>query len=94
MNKQERHTLKRMVENTAEISITGSTCEFNDGVFTRKEVRSPEEVDRLFDSDDFKLGWRMCHDRVRETVEFITAATNDDLIKYAGRPRKEVKEKS
>ena len=47
---------------------------------------SVQEIKRLLESADYKLGWMVCYNNIKEVIDFITSShtSESDLIKYAG----------
>lgn len=91
MTKQEKHAILRMISKEMSVHLTGSEYVRDaEGNLVHKEVNSMKEIDRLSASEDFKLGWQKCHKSMAEMLSFIMTASNEDLIKYAGRAKRTV----
>jgi hypothetical protein len=87
MTRLERHALGRMLKENESVAIASHSYEEVDGKLILTTYMKQAEIDRLFNSADFKLGWKMCHERFLDGTKFIVGATPAELIKYAGRPK-------
>jgi hypothetical protein len=53
----------------------------------QQPVVSREHIDRL-NSSDFQLGWRLCHEGLKSSIEFLLRATPSELHQYLRSPER------
>lgn len=86
MNDLERAALAKIIEDAPTVAIGTFEYTIQDGQLAQRRVGpSREEVNRLFDSADFKLGWQMCAEHIIPYLEMVMTSSQADLKKYAGR---------
>jgi hypothetical protein len=80
MTKLEKDVLRNIVK-SMEHPIGGTTAAYG---YKPGEVElvTHQEVIRRLDSEDYKLGWREAHRRLKELIEFALTGNAEDLKRY------------
>lgn len=89
MTELEKHALRRLIKNAEVVTVGSITYEEQEGGGLKRVEEIPmDEVNRRFDSADYKLGWQKCYEYMSGIMALIMDADKASLIKYAGRPKK------
>jgi hypothetical protein len=82
MTQLQKKAILYILDQSRSPSIPAAEYDMQDGKLVRTEFVDGKEVERLFDSEDFRKGWDLCYNKMSEYLKFVATASPVELRKF------------